>query len=131
MPQLQGYVPIYPGISPKIPSSPLTVTSQPHDFRRFYRQSELGLALLLQGEWDAALSHANTAIALRPGYWHAHVVRINALWRSGDDRGAAAAMADLLAARPSFVPGHVNWIPFSNPAWNGWLLEPLLALQSE
>lgn len=103
----------------------------PHDFRRFYRQSELGLALLLQGEWDAALSHANTAIALRPGYWHAHVVRINALWRSGDDRGAAAAMADLLAARPSFVPGHVNWIPFSNPAWNGWLLEPLLALQSE
>jgi len=102
----------------------------PHDFRRFYRQSELGMALLLQGDWENAQAHASIAIALRPGYWHAHVVRINALWRGGDDAGAAAALADLKAARPSFAAGHVAWIPFRNPDWNRWLQEPLLALPS-
>lgn len=102
----------------------------PHDFRRFYREAELALALLLQGEWEEALSRAETAIALQPGYWHAHLTRINALWRLRDDAGAAAAMADLTAARPSFRSGHVDWIPFRNAKFNAWLKEPLDALQS-
>ncbi|WP_439545709.1 hypothetical protein [Sandarakinorhabdus sp.] len=102
----------------------------PHDFRRFYREAELGMALLLQGDWEAAQVHAGTAIALQPGYWHAHVTRINALWRGGDDAGAAEALAALLAARPSFGQGHVDWIPFGNTKWNSWLKEPLVALQS-
>lgn len=102
----------------------------PNDFRRFYRESELGMAMLLQGEWDGAAAHAAKAIALQPGYWHAHVVMINALWRSGDDAGAAAAWSTLKAVRPGFGGGHVNWIPFHSPEWNAWLQAPLQALQS-
>jgi len=102
----------------------------PHDFRRFYRESELGMALLLQGDWAGALGHAGTALALRPGYWHAHVVCINAHWRSGDDAAAVAALAALKATRSGFDAAYVDWIPFRNPVWNGWLKEPLVALQS-
>lgn len=100
----------------------------PHDFRRFYRQSELGMAMLLQGDWDGALLHARTATTLRPGYWHAHVVAINACWHGGDAAGASAALAALMAARPSFDIGHIDWIPFRHPQWNTWLQAPLRAL---
>lgn len=103
----------------------------PHDFRRFYREAELALALLLQGEWEEALARAETAIALQPGYWHAHLTRINALWRLQDDAGARAALAELLAVRPSFRSGHVDWIPFRNNRINAWLKEPLDALQPD
>ncbi len=101
----------------------------PHDFRRFYREAELALALLLQGEWAAAQTRAQTAIALQPGYWHAHVTRINALWRAGNDQAAAEALAELVAARPGFRTDYIDWIPFRNAQWNGFLKEPLLALQ--
>jgi TolB-like protein/Flp pilus assembly protein TadD len=105
------------------------LTLSPHDFRRFYREAELALALLLQGHWAEALDHAEIAITLKPAYWHAHVSRINACWRLGDDAAAAAAIQKLQAARPSFGSGHIDWIPFRNPELNAWLKEPLLALQ--
>jgi TolB-like protein/Tfp pilus assembly protein PilF len=105
------------------------LTLSPHDFRRFYREAELALALLLQGHWAEALDHAETAITLQPAYWHAHVSRINAYWRLGDDAAAATAIQQLQAARPSFGSGHIDWIPFRNPDLNAWLKEPLLALQ--
>lgn len=106
------------------------LTLSPHDFRRFYREAELALALLLQGHWAEAMDHAETAITLQPTYWHAHVSRINACWRLGDDAAATAAIAQLQAVRPSFGTGHIDWIPFRNPELNAWLKEPLLALQS-
>lgn len=102
----------------------------PHDFRRFYREGELALAYLLQGDWESAQAHAETAIALQPAYWHAHVTRIGALYRLGNDQGARAALAELMAARPRFNAGHVDWIPFRNSAVNEWLKEPLHQLQS-
>ncbi len=103
----------------------------PHDFHRFFRHGELALAMLLQGEWEAAQRHASIATALQPGYWHAHVIVINALWRSGDGAGAAAALAALKAARPTFNIGHIDWIPFRSAVWNDWLKEPLAALRSD
>jgi TolB-like protein len=102
----------------------------PHDFRLFYREAELALALLLQGQWEDALSRAETAIALQPGYWHAHLTRINALWRLQNDAAAAAALAELLVARPGFRADYADWIPFRNASLNAWLKEPLYALQS-
>lgn len=102
----------------------------PHDFRRFYREAELALALLLQAQWEDALARAETAIALQPGYWHAHLTRINALWRLQNDAAAAAALAELMAARPSFRSDYIDWIPFRNASFNAWLKEPLDALQS-
>jgi hypothetical protein len=56
------------------------------------------------------------------------VIVINALWRRGDEAGAAAALAALKAARPTFKIGHIDWIPFQSAAWNEWLKEPLAAL---
>ncbi len=108
----------------------VALTLSPHDFRRFYREAELAMALLLQGCWADALDHAETAIALQPGYWYAHVVRINAAWRLGDDAAAVAAMQQLHSARPSFGPGHIDWIPFRNIDLNAWLKEPWAALHS-
>lgn len=101
----------------------------PNNFFTFYREGELGLAMLLQGEWDAAASFAAKAIALQPRYWLAHVVLINAVWRGGNDTAAVAARAELQAARPGFQLDHIDWVPFTNSAWNAWLKEPLGALQ--
>jgi TolB-like protein len=101
----------------------------PHDFRRFYREAELAMAYLLVDEWDIALARANTAIALKPGYWHAHLTRINLLWRMGNQAGAAEALAQLLAARPGFRISHVDWIPFRSADVNDWLKEPIRQLQ--
>lgn len=100
----------------------------PHDFRRFYREAELAMAWLLLGDWDKALAKAGTAIALKPGYWHAHLTRINALWRIGDQAGAAAALAQLTAARPGFRTSHVDWIPFRDTGLNEWLKQPIRQL---
>lgn len=101
----------------------------PHDFRRFYREAELAMAHLLLGAHDPALARANTAIALKPGYWHAHLTRINLLWRMGNLDAAKTALAQLLAARPGFRISHVDWIPFRDADLNEWLKEPIRQLQ--
>lgn len=97
----------------------------PADFRLFYKLTELALAHLLTGDYPDAAARAMEAITLRRGYWHAHVVRVNALVRMGLMAEARAALADLAQARPNFTPDQIGWIPFVDPADNAMLVEGL------
>jgi TolB-like protein/Flp pilus assembly protein TadD len=108
-----------------IPPLRRSLTLSPADFRLFYKYSELALAHLFLGDFDAASTHATQAISLRRGYWHAHVVRINALARGGRLAEAKLALADLRDARPGFEASHIAWIPFTDPRNNGMLTEGL------
>lgn len=97
----------------------------PTDYRLFFKHGEIALAYLLVGELDEALRHAEQSIILRPAYWHAHVVRINALARAGRDAAAREAWHDLLKARPRFTPEYIDWIPFTDPRWQDFLRDGL------
>lgn len=93
----------------------------PTDYRLFLKHGELGLAHLMLGNHADALAHAEAAITLRPSYWHAHVTRINALARSGQQTAARAAHAELMSVRPHFAPDYIDWVPFVDPAWHAFL----------
>lgn len=101
------------------------------DFRQFYKQGELALARLMLGQNAQAAMHAEQSITLRPSYWHAHVIRINALARSDRLADARRAAAELLASRKGFVSAYVDWVPFADRRWNDFLREGLdMALPS-
>lgn len=99
----------------------------PIDFRLFYKQGELGLANLIIGDFTAAADHAGQSITLRPSYWHAHVIRINALVRGKHQLEARKAVEELMAARPRFVPDYIDWVPFVDRTWNQYLRAGLAA----
>lgn len=98
----------------------------PADFRLFYKLTELALANLLTGNHPRAEALATEAIALRRGYWHAHIIRMNALIRMGRLVDARAARAELMEVRPDFAAEQIHWIPFVDPANNAMLLEGYL-----
>lgn len=101
------------------------------DFRQFYKQGELALARLMLGQNAQAAMHAEQSITLRPSYWHAHVIRINALVRGDRLADARRAAAELLASRKGFVSAYVDWVPFADRRWNDFLREGLdMALPS-
>ncbi|MEY2884500.1 MAG: hypothetical protein RL490_2224, partial [Pseudomonadota bacterium] len=101
------------------------------DFRQFYKQGELALARLMLGQNAQAAMHAEQSITLRPSYWHAHVIRINALARGDRLADARRAAAELLASRKGFVSAYVDWVPFADRRWNDFLREGLdMALPS-
>ncbi|QXQ06225.1 hypothetical protein KX816_18940 [Sphingosinicellaceae bacterium] len=89
----------------------------PLDYRQFYKQGEVAMAQLMLGELDQALAAADRSINLRPGYWYAHVCKINALARSGKPADARRAWKDLQHNRPGFETSYIDWIPFSDPKW--------------
>lgn len=93
----------------------------PTDYRLFFKHGEIALAHLLVGDLDDALRHAEQSIILRPAYWHAHVVRINALARSGRIAEAQQACRALMLVRPRFTPHYIDWIPFTDPRWREFL----------
>jgi TolB-like protein len=93
----------------------------PTDYRLFLKHGELALAHLMMGEHDRALDHAEQSITLRPAYWHAHVSRINALARRGQNEQARAALAELMTVRPHFTPDYIDWVPFVDPQWHAFL----------
>ena len=97
----------------------------PSDYRLFFKHGEIGLAYLLAGRFEDAVRHAKESIILRPRYWYAHVVRINALVRLGQLSAAADAYRDLVAARPNFSPAYIDWIPFVETAGADYLREGL------
>lgn len=106
----------------------LAMRLSPSDFRLFCMEGEIGLANLLLGNFDVALDHAGRSIGLRPGYWLAHVVRINALWRSGRVDEARAALSELRDVRPRFAPDYIDWVPFNDRKWTAFLREAIEAV---
>ena len=97
----------------------------PSDYRLFAKYGELALGHLLAGDYAVAIQHAKQAIILRPGYWHSHVVLINALARSSQVAAAKDALHSLSRSRPRFAPDHIDWIPFVETRWRDFLREGL------
>lgn len=91
----------------------------------FYSLGELAMAFTLLGRWPQAIEHARLALARRPSYWYAHVIKINALARSGQLAAASLARDELMSAKPNFSRGYIDWLPFYDRAWIDHLVEGL------
>jgi len=77
------------------------------------------------GKWREAIEHAEHALARRPAYWYAHVIKINAFSKSGDAVEAGAAMQELLRVKPNFTVEYLEWIPFLDNKWIDYLSQGL------
>jgi TolB-like protein/Flp pilus assembly protein TadD len=97
----------------------------PNDIHVFFVIGELAMAYGMSGQWAEAVELADQSLTRRPAYWYAHVVKINALARSGDARAAKHGLDELLTLKPDFTKRYVEWIPFIDQRWNKALVEGL------
>lgn len=88
-----------------------------NDPQMFYALGELALAYSLLGQWASAIEHADYALARRPAYWYAHVIKINALARSGQIPAARVAFDELFSVKPNFSKRFIDWLPFVDRSW--------------
>ena len=102
----------------------------PNDIHMFFIVGELAMAYGMSDRWNEAVEHADQSLTRRPAYWYAHVVKINALARSGDVRAAKRGLDELMTLKPDFTNRFVEWIPFIDQIWNKRLVEGL-ALAAE
>jgi TolB-like protein len=86
----------------------------PSDQEVFFVLGEIAMSYSLLGYWVQAVDHAEQSIMRRMAYWYAHVIKINALARSGAPVAASRALADLLAAQPKFTDAYIEWVPFED-----------------
>lgn len=96
-----------------------------NDLQNFYTLTELALAFSMLGLWSRAIEHADHALARRSAYWYAHVIKINALARSGELSAARAALDELLSAKPDFSKRYIDWLPFVDRNWTDHLIDGL------
>lgn len=89
----------------------------PYETEAFHQLGELALAHFMLGNFDEAVEHANFALARRPAYFYAHVIKINALIADGKGPLAKSAHARLLELKPSFKPTDIDWLPFADRSW--------------
>lgn len=89
----------------------------PFDTEVFHQMGELALAYFMLGDPEKAVEFANCALARRPAYFYAHVIKINSLGAMGDRGGARAALRNLLRVKPRFSTDDLDWLPFKDPAW--------------
>jgi TolB-like protein len=97
----------------------------PNDQQVFYILGEIAMAHAMLGELRQAVDHADQSLIHRAAYWYAHVIKINALARSGDLEGTGAALDELMTVKPDFEPAFVEWLPFMDGAWTDWLKDGL------
>ncbi|MFM8754377.1 MAG: tetratricopeptide repeat protein, partial [Phenylobacterium sp.] len=90
----------------------------PSDPFVFHTLGELATAYCMTESWDEALDLAEQSLIRRPGYWLAHVVKINALVRRGDASAALVAMKAMDLACPGFDQDNIDWLPFVDSRWN-------------
>jgi TolB-like protein len=96
-----------------------------NDPNLFYSLGELALAYTMLRKWPEAVEHATLSLARRPVYWYAHVMKINALVRSGNAAAASAACDELLVIKPRFSRRYVEWLPFVERRWIDHFIEGL------
>jgi hypothetical protein len=60
------------------------------------------------GNWAAAIDDADPALGRRPAYCYAHVLKINAMIRSGRWPSARAALDELVAVKPNVSRAYVD-----------------------
>ena len=96
----------------------------PNDPFAFHTLGELATAYCMTGRWDEAIDLAEQSLIRRPGYWLAHLVKVNALARGGGVEAAAAA-EDMLSQCRGFSETDIDWLPFVEPSWNAYFKEGL------
>ena len=96
-----------------------------NDLHNFYTLTELALAFSMLGEWGDAIEHVDHALARRSAYWYAHVIKINALARTGAIPAARIAVDDLLSVKPNFSMRYLDWLPFTDRKWTDHFIEGL------
>lgn len=96
-----------------------------NDLHNFYTLTELGLAFSMLEKWSDAVEHVDHALARRSAYWYAHVIKINALIRTGASAAACAAVDDLLSVKPNFSMRYLDWLPFVGQKWTDHFIEGL------
>jgi tetratricopeptide (TPR) repeat protein len=97
----------------------------PNDFHIFHTLGEVATARYMMGDFSIAASAADESLQTRPGYIHAHVVRIGSLARAGRSPEAERSLADFLSRRPDFTLSRLGWLPFSDRYWVSYLAEGL------
>jgi TolB-like protein/cytochrome c-type biogenesis protein CcmH/NrfG len=97
----------------------------PNDHSIFYILGELAMSHLMLGNYAQAVEHADNAIMNRSAYWYGHVIKINALARSGSIDRARAARDDLQMSNAQFQEKFVDWLPFIDSKWHTYLKEGL------
>lgn len=118
---------LYLAGDPESAIAPMSIALRlnPHDTQVFMVLAELGIVHCMLGNYAQAIEYADLSLVRKPGYWFAHIVKINALIRSGDPGGARLALTDLHDTRPDFATDHIDWLPFVDPAWPLFLKEGL------
>lgn len=79
--------------------------------RSYIPRCGLAMAHLYLGDNDTAIATAERAIALRPGYWFAHMVHGVASWRKGDKDEARHSLAMMRKIHPKVTRHDVEWLP--------------------
>jgi TolB-like protein len=89
----------------------------PLDTEAFHQFGELALANFMLERHDEAVTEADFALARRPAYFYAHVIKIAALSALGARAQVRSAHGALLEAKPGFDPSALDWLPFKDRAW--------------
>lgn len=97
----------------------------PNDLYIFHTFGELAVGRYMMGDYTLAIAAATESLRLRPGYLYAHVVQIGSLARLARLEEAGAALQQFLERRPNFVLKDVEWLPFIDRHWIGYLAEGL------
>ncbi|MCP5397142.1 MAG: tetratricopeptide repeat protein [Sphingomonadaceae bacterium] len=103
----------------------IAASLSPNDPDLFYILAEQAMARIFMGDFPQAIELADHALALRSGYWIAHLALICAHGELGNRAAAKAALAELELAQPRFSAAHVDWLPFIDPAHANYLKQQL------
>ena len=82
--------------------------------RRYIPWCGLALAHLYLGEDEEAVAAAAQAIALREGYWYAHMVHGAACRRAGRENAAERSLAKMRKIFPAVTRADVEWLPMGD-----------------
>lgn len=97
----------------------------PLDPQRFFNLGELAVSEFLLKNYAEAKNWAEKSIGLRPNYWYARVILVNALAALRDPR--VSHEADILNHRPSgFSSSLLDWLPYKDPEFVASLKKGLL-----
>lgn len=89
----------------------------PRDQLDFTYQTEMAVALLRQNQALDAWVYATNALAQKPRYWYAHLIRVMAAQQIGDGRKVDQAKLALGAAGVHITEQHYDWLPFKTNEW--------------
>ena len=100
----------------------------PFDRQKFNFLGEIAISALLAGKNELAGKTAQQTLMLRPSYWYAHMIKVLAYSRSGNQAAARAAIQQLFEHRPDFSSVFIRWLPFADPAVSECFIDEMRAI---